>query len=74
VHEYAGIEWSVVEAPENIFYYEAEQEAENDADLQNIETHLKAEAEKLQLKVFAPEEYREFISFLSEKVNKIITW
>lgn len=74
VYAYAGIEWSIVEAPEDIFYYEAEQEADDGADLQKIETHLKAEAEKLQIKVFTPEEYREFIRFLSDKVNKRIEW
>lgn len=74
VYHYAGIEWSIVEAPENIFYYEAEQETEEGADLQKIEMHLKGEAERLQIKVFSPEEYRELIAFLSEKVNKVIEW
>lgn len=74
VYRYADIEWSIVEAPENIFYYEAEQEAEDGADLRKIETHLRAEAEKLQIKVFEPDEYRSFIEFLSEKVNKRIEW
>lgn len=74
VYRHSGVEWSIVEAPENIFYYEAEQEAEDGADLAKIETHLKAEAEKLQVKVFALEEYREFIAFLTEKVNKRIEW
>ena len=74
VFRYHDIEWSIVEAPENIFYYEAEQEVSEGADLQKIETHLKGEAKKLQVTVFTPEEYREFIAFLSEKVNKRIEW
>lgn len=74
VYRHSGIEWSIVEAPENIFYYEAEQEAEDGGDLQKVETHLKAEAEKMQVKVFTPGEYREFIAFLTEKVNKRIKW
>lgn len=74
VYEYAGIEWSIVEAPQDIFYYEAEQGADDGADIAKIETHLKAEAEKLQVRVFSPEEYRDFIAVLGEKVNKRISW
>lgn len=74
VYKYADIEWSIVEAPESIFYYEAEQESNDTVDFKAIETHLMNEAKKLELQVFEPQEYREFIQFLTEKVNKRITW
>lgn len=74
VYELDGIEWSLVEAPQDYFYFEAEQEAGDTTQIPAIEAALKSAASELGLTVFTPDEYRTFIEELSSAVNKRIEW
>ena len=74
VYVYKGIEWSLVEAPLQHFYYEAEREVEEGSDLEAIHDELLREAQALGLSVLGPEEMREFIKTLDQNVNKEVSW
>jgi adenylate cyclase class IV len=73
IFEYKNIEWSLVEAPEEIFYFEAEILAGENDSVEEIRTHLIEAAEELGLKIFSATETDEFIGMLNEKVNKEIS-
>lgn len=74
VYRYRDIEWSVVEVPEGLSYYEAEQEAKEGESAEDIQKHLTTVAQELGLRVFTSDEMREFIYTLDRTVNKEITW
>ena len=74
IYTYHDIEWSVVEAPKEIYYYEAEHALEEGEDIEKHRLELVAEAEALGLSIFTPEEYHEFTNMLGREVNKKITW
>ena len=74
VYSRNGIEWSLVEAPLGLTYYEAEQEVAPGTDVEEVRLHLEKEAESLGLSVLGPDAMREFIYELDEKVNKEISW
>ncbi len=74
VHIYRGIEWSIVDVPEGLRYFEAEQEVSETDDTGAVHQHLVDEAEKLGLTVLGPVEMREFIQLLDTTVNKEISW
>ncbi len=74
VFRYSGIEWSVVDVPEGMRYFEAEQETGDPAQAKDVELHLIEEAQKLGLSAMGPQEMRDFIYELDAKVNKEITW
>jgi predicted adenylyl cyclase CyaB len=74
VYQYKGIEWSIVDVPEGLRYFEAEIEAHEGDDTEAIHKNLLEEAEKLGLSALNPEEMRDFIFELDAKVNKEITW
>lgn len=74
IYSYRDIEWSLVEAPQKYFYFEAEKEVEDTTHIEDAEKQLRKEAATLDLSVFTPDEYREFIQELSGNVNKVIEW
>ena len=74
VFEYEGVEWSLVEAPSKIFYFEAEMEASDAESIPATEKQLRAKAQELGLEVLGPEAYLKLIAELGEKTNKVITW
>lgn len=74
VYRYNNIEWSIVDVPEGMRYFEAEQETDSEGSGEEIRLHLENEAKKLGLIAMGPEEMREFIYELDERVNKEITW
>ena len=72
IYEYNGIEWSLVQTPKDYFYYEAERTATDEGEIPKIQTDLVQKAKSLDLKVFNPDEMKEFIYFLDKEVNKEI--
>lgn len=74
VYALEGIEWSIVDVPEGLRYFEAEMEAEDEGAVQDIQEKLVNAARELGLEVLNPEEMRAFISELDAKVNKDISW
>jgi predicted adenylyl cyclase CyaB len=74
VYEYRGIEWSIVDVPEGLRYFEAEQEVSENEDTTAVHAHLVSEAEKLGLVALEPLEMKEFIQLLDTTVNKEISW
>lgn len=74
VYSYRGIEWSVVDVPEGMRYFEAEQETAVPEEAETVRLHLEEEAKMLGLQALGPQEMREFIYELDRKVNKEITW
>lgn len=74
VYRYKNIEWSIVDVPEGLRYFEAEQEVHDPSEAEAVHLLLTKEAEALGLKGMGPEEMRDFISKLDSKVNKQITW
>ncbi|MFB6212336.1 MAG: hypothetical protein ABEI53_00750 [Candidatus Magasanikbacteria bacterium] len=69
---YEGIEFSLVQAPKDYYFYEAEYEVENEREAREAEKKLKQKAEELDLKVMTPEQTKEFFYELDEEVNKDI--
>lgn len=74
IYTYNDVEWSLVEAPDKYFYYEAEKEVEEGVDLQTVHDDLIREALALGLSVLNPQEMHDFIMMLDKKVNKEVTW
>lgn len=72
IYVYKDIEWSLVSAPGEIFYYEAEFISDTN-DIKEKQKTLIQEAQELNLEVFTPEDTKVFIEMLNEKVNKEIT-
>jgi hypothetical protein len=72
VYEYNGIEWSLVIAPNNIRYYEAEIALADTTDVAKTNVQLAAEAEKLGLKVLDDEGTRALIHKLDTEANKVV--
>lgn len=70
LYEYAGIEWSVVRAPKDYFFYEAERGASTSMEIESVRAELVGAAAKLGLGVFTPEEDRDFIYLLYNKVDE----
>jgi len=67
--KYNGIEWSLVKLPKQLSYFEAEKESDAEDALNEIQEELTTQAQKLNLKVLGPDETKEFISVLDEKLN-----
>jgi len=72
VYTYNGIEWSLVTAPQNIYYYEAEMLSLEGKTVEENKDILIAEAKKLNLEVFDNQETKKFIDMLNERVNTVI--
>lgn len=72
IYEYEGIEWSLVIAPKNIRYYEAEIVAATEAEVSAARKRILAEAEKLGLEVLDDPGTRELIHQLNTEANKLV--
>ena len=77
VYRYNEIEWSLAKAiSENdskiIYYFEAEREASDASQIEEVRESLAREAAAHNLSVFTPDEYHEFVNLLDREVNKRI--
>lgn len=72
VYEYNSIEWSLVIAPNNIRYYEAEIAVGTQGEVGDAHVKLEAEAKKLGLEVLDDEGTRKLIHWLDTEANKTI--
>lgn len=72
VYEYKGIEWSLVIAPKNIRYWEAELVVRDSQDIQSAHEKLETEARKLNLEILDDEATRALIHQLDTEANKIV--
>ena len=70
IYGYQGIEWSLVRPPKDLFYYEAEKEADSPARVEAVHAELISAARALGLEVLGPDQMKEFIYFLDKEVNK----
>lgn len=70
VYEYKNIEWSLVIAPNNIRYYEAELVVANDDEVSLAYERLAKEAAKLNLEILDDTATRTFIEKLDREANK----
>ena len=70
VYRYHDVEWSLVKAPQDIYYYEAEQDVPHQNDIDSAQEYLNAAAAALDLEVFTQDETQQFINMLNETVNK----
>ncbi len=74
VYKYQGLDWSLVEAVPEIFYFEVEKEIESTVDIETTRQDLEQAAKEMDLSVLSSEEYKSFIKTLGERVNKYIEW
>lgn len=72
VYEYRGMEWSLVVAPNNIRYYEAELVVDSEGAVPEAYKKLEAEAKKIGLKVLDDEGTRALIHRLDTEANKLV--
>ncbi|HEY4523361.1 MAG TPA: CYTH domain-containing protein [Candidatus Paceibacterota bacterium] len=72
VYEFNGIEWSLVIAPNNIRYYEAEIAVADSAEVPETHTKLEAEAKKIGLEILDEEGTRALIHRLDTEANKVV--
>lgn len=72
IYEYRGIEWSLVSAPKEIYYYEAEKIATYQKEIALIHGSLEKEALNLNLAILDEEQTRQFIEFLNHEVNETV--
>lgn len=68
-YRYNDIDWQIVATPKGLWYWEAEQAAQREDEVQAIHEHLVAEAQVLGLKVMDEKELEEFIHILDTEVN-----
>lgn len=74
VYSYNDVEWSVVEVPEGLSYYEIEKEIEDETETTKVHEELVRQAEAIGLSTLDPDAMRAFIQELDDKVNKEISW
>ena len=72
IYDYNGIEWSLVVAPHNIRYYEAELVVDTEEKVPEAHARLEAEAKKLGLNVLNDEGTRALIHRLDTEANKLV--
>ena len=72
VYEYNGVEWSLVIAPNNIRYYEAEIALADTKKVAGTHIQLAEEAKKLGLEVLDDEGTRALIHRLDTEANKVV--
>jgi predicted adenylyl cyclase CyaB len=70
IYEYRGIEWSIVRAPKDHFFYEAERSAKDKEESKQVQKDLALEAARVKLNVFTPKEDQEFIYLLFKEVDE----
>ncbi len=69
IYKYNDVEWSLVDAGKDLYYFEAEKEATTDTEASGLQKMLIEEAQKLHLAVFSPDETKAFIQLLDREVN-----
>lgn len=74
VYRYNNAEWSVVDVPQGLRYFEVEREVKTVQEVEEMRQRLEQEASQLGLTALHPEEMRIFIAQLDEQVNKEIEW
>jgi adenylate cyclase class IV len=72
VYEYNGIEWSIVIAPQNIRYYEAEIAVGREDEIVDARKKLEIEAKHLGLNILNEKDTRELIYQLDTEANKMV--
>lgn len=72
IYEYNGIEWSLVIAPNNIRYYEAELVVGSAEAVPEAHAHLEDEVKNIGLKVLDDEGTRALIHRLDTEANKLV--
>jgi adenylate cyclase class IV len=72
VYEYNGIEWSLVIAPNNIRYYEAEIAVASETEVADAHARLEKEAQQLGLEILEDEGTRALIHRLDTEANKVV--
>lgn len=72
IYTYNGIEWSLVIAPNNIRYYEAEIAVAHAEDVAPAQARLEQEARALGLEVLGGEATRALIHRLDTEANKLV--
>lgn len=72
VYEYRGIEWSLVIAPNNIRYWEAEIAVADSAEVTEAHTKLEAEAKNIGLNFLDDAGTRTLIHRLDTEANKVV--
>lgn len=71
-YSYEGIEWSLVTAPKDIRYFEAELGVEREREIPDARERLSNVARSLNLTVYTDKEQKEFVDMLNREVNKEI--
>lgn len=69
---YHDVEWSLVQAPKEYYYFEAEQTCEHEDQVERVREYLCNEARDLGLTTFTPDAMRDFIQQLDRDVNVIV--
>lgn len=72
IYEYNGIEWSLVIAPNNIRYYEAELVVDDEKAVPEAHMRLDAAAKRIGLSVLDDEGTRALIHRLDVEANKLV--
>jgi predicted adenylyl cyclase CyaB len=72
IFAYEDIEWSIVETPQNYYYYEAEKEVDPEADMEAVKKQLVAVAALIGLTVLDNDAMRDFLFLLDKEVNEIV--
>lgn len=72
VYEYDGIEWSLVIAPNNIRYYEAELTVRDAVEIATTHARLELAAKKIGLEVLDDAGTRTLIHRLDTEANKVV--
>lgn len=72
VYRYEGVEWSLVIAPNDIRYYEAELVVGDASSIDSAHATLEAAALKLDLEVLNDEETRALLHRLDTEANKVV--
>lgn len=70
---YHGVEWSLVEAGKDIYYYEAELLTSSPEDVETLTRRLETEARALRLTVFSKKELQDFVNMLDQTVNVTVS-
>jgi predicted adenylyl cyclase CyaB len=74
VYRYKGIEWSLVDVPLGLRYFEAEEEVADTDDAEAAHKRLIEAAQALGLDALDPQSMKAFIAELDTRVNKEISW
>lgn len=74
VYYYDDVEWSLVEAVPDIYYYEAEVVVETPEKIEDARLNLIKKAQDQECSILTPEEYKKFIETLGKTVNRYIDW